>query len=217
EVGFPRSKLVVIPNGVELTPVQCDTTRIRAELGIAIERRILLGVGRLHRQKGFDWLLELAPELFKRLPEHDLVIAGDGPERKSLGELAMRLGVQDRVHFAGWRPDVPQLMKAAEIFLLPSRWEGMPNALIEAMGSGLPVVAAAVEGVNEVLGPLAAAQEVSLGEANSFIEAICRIATNRDERERLGNENCERVAAEFSLSAMISKYEELYVTRQRTT
>ncbi len=210
KAGFARAKLRVIPNGIDLTPVQADTTRIRTELGIADGRRILLGVGRLHRQKGFDWLLELAPELFKRLPDHDLVIAGDGPERKSLGELASRLGVQDRIHLVGWRPDVPRLMQAADIFLLPSRWEGMPNALIEAMGVGLPVVATSVEGVNEVLGPLAARQAVPSGDAAGFIDAVCRIAADSVYHAELGSENRKRIQAEFSLPAMIAKYEELY-------
>ena len=208
--GFPKSKLRVIPNGIELSPVQTDTTRIRTELGVANERRILLGVGRLHRQKGFDWLLELAPELFKRLPDHDLVIVGDGPERDSLGELASRLGVQDRVHFAGWRPDIPVLMQAADIFLLPSRWEGMPNVLIEAMGASLPVVATAVEGVTEVLGPLAVDQAVPQGNAAGFTEAVCRIANDPAYRAELGRENRKRIQANFSLQAMIARYEALY-------
>jgi len=210
EGGFPRSKLRVIPNGIDLTPVQTDTTRIRTELGIGNQRRILLGVGRLHRQKGFDWLLEQAPELLKRLPEHDLVIAGDGPERKSLGELASRLGLKDRVHFTGWRTDVPRLMQAADIFLLPSRWEGMPNVLIEAMGLGLPVVAASVEGVTEVLGPLAKGQAVPFGDGAAFIDAVCEIVSDSTHKAKLAEVNCERIRAEFSLRAMISKYEDLF-------
>lgn len=210
KAGFPRSKLCVIPNGIDLTPVQPDRVRIRTELGIANDRRILLAVGRLHRQKGFDWLLELAPELFKRLPDHDLIIAGDGPERKSLGELTSRLGIQDRVHLAGWRRDIPQLMQAAEIFLLPSRWEGMPNVLIEAMGLSVPVVAASAEGASEVLGPLAEGQAVPMGDAVGFVEAVCRIAGDSVHHGKLGCENRERIQEQFSLSAMIAKYERLY-------
>lgn len=207
---FPKSKLVVIPNGIDLTKPQLDTELDRSQLGIPAERRILLCVGRLHPQKGLDWLLQLGPELFKRLPDHDLVIVGDGPERKSLGDLAVRLGIQDRVHFVGWRSDVPELLRATEILLLPSRWEGMPNVLIEAMGSRLPVVATAVEGVLEVLGPLAEVQAVPAGDAVAFTEAVCRIAEDPSFRSQLGNANHERIQEHFSLSAMIARYEELY-------
>ncbi|MDA1052819.1 MAG: glycosyltransferase [Planctomycetota bacterium] len=208
--GFPRSKLRVIPNGIDLTSTPIGTAVDRTQLGIAPERRILLCVGRLHRQKGFDWLLRLAPELLSRLPKHDLVIAGDGPERKSLRELATRLGIQNRVHFVGWRPDVPQWMQEAEILLLPSRWEGMPNVLIEAMGRGLPVVASSVEGVKEVLGPLAEEQAVPVGDTSAFVAAVCRVANDSHHRQILGNENRERIQAEFSLNEMIPRYEELY-------
>ncbi len=208
--GFPPAKLRVIPNGIDLTRNSTSETLDRSRLSVPVDRRILLCVGRLHEQKGFDWLLELAPELFKRLPEHDLVLVGDGPERRSLGAAASRLGIHERVHFVGWSPDVSQWMQAAEVLLLPSRWEGMPNVLIEAMGCGLPVVATSVEGVNEVLGPLAAGQAVPFGDDAAFVDAVCKIIGDSALRAKLGADNHARIQDEFSLRAMISKYEELY-------
>ncbi|MBC8350754.1 MAG: glycosyltransferase [Planctomycetes bacterium] len=210
KVGAPDSKLRVIPNGIDLSTIPTDNIPNRTELGLPTERRILLAVGRLHRQKGLDWLLALAPELFKRLPEHDLVIVGDGPQRDSLTELSAKLDLQDRVHFIGWRPDVPRLMQAAEVFLLPSRWEGMPNVLIEAMGAGLPVVATSVEGVKEVLGPLAARQALPFGHDTAFIDAVSQFIVDSTLNAELGEENRERIRAEFTLRSMISKYEDLY-------
>jgi glycosyltransferase involved in cell wall biosynthesis len=208
--GFPRAKLLVIPNGIELGNISTETPIDRTQFGIATGRKVLLCVGRLHEQKGFDWLLQLAPDLFRRLPDHDLVIIGEGPERNSLNELAVRLNIQSRVHLVGWRPEVPQWMRAAELLLLPSRWEGMPNVLIEAMGSGLPVVATSVEGVEEVLGPLATGQMVPFGDDAAFIDSVCKIVVDSTQRAKLGAENRTRIRAEFSLRAMISKYEELY-------
>lgn len=208
--GFPRAKLLVIPNGIELGDTSPETPIDRTQFGIATGRKVLLCVGRLHEQKGFDWLLQLAPELFRRLPEHDIVIIGEGPERNSLTELAVRLNIQSRVHFVGWRPDVPQWMRAAELLLLPSRWEGMPNVLIEAMGAGLPVVATSVEGVQEVLGPLATEQAVPFGDDAAFIDAVCKIVADSTQHAKLGATNRERIQTEFSLRAMIAKYEELY-------
>jgi glycosyltransferase involved in cell wall biosynthesis len=101
-------------------------------------------------------------------------------------------------------------MEEAEVLLLPSRWEGMPNVLMEAMGLGLPVVATSVEGVNEVLGPLAKGQAVPLGDTSAFVEAVCRIADNAEYRTKVGSDNRERIQAEFSLRAMVAKYEALY-------
>lgn len=211
--GYPRSKLRVIPNGIELSSLPIDSSFDWTTLGIPPNRRILLCVGRLHKQKGFDWLLEFAPELLNRLPEHDLVIVGDGPERRALRDITARLSIQDRVHFLGWRADVSDLMNAADVLLLPSRWEGMPNVLIEAMGVGLPAVATAVEGVREVLGTLANSQMVNSGDVAAFISAVCRIAASPDERQKLVHENHERIRAEFSLHAMIAKYEAMYSLR----
>ena len=214
--GLPGSKLRVIPNGIDLSQVSMDNVPNRTELSLPTDRRILLAVGRLHHQKGFDWLLELAPELLNRLPEHDLVIVGDGPERDSLAQLSKKLGIQERVHFLGWRPDAMKLMQVADMLLLPSRWEGMPNALIEAMGLGLPVVATSVEGVNEVLGPLAEQQAVPFGDNAAFIAAACDIIVGSARDSELGERNRARIHAEFSLSAMVSNYEDLYSIKLKT-
>ena len=97
-----------------------------------------------------------------------------------------------------------------DVLMLTSIIEGMPNVLIEAMSAGLPVVATAVEGVAEVLGPLVKNQAVTPGDATAFIDAVCRITSDPACRTKLGDENRQRIQAEFSLQAMIAKYEELY-------
>ena len=91
--------------------------------------------------------------------------------------------------------------------MLPSRWEGMPNVLLEAMASKLPVVATRVEGVEQALGAGAAEQTVSFGASSDFIEAVSRIVARRQE---LGEKNREHVAGHFALATMIGRYEELY-------
>ncbi|MBI2477463.1 MAG: glycosyltransferase [Planctomycetia bacterium] len=174
---FPRPKLRVIPNGIDLAKVPAGTSVNRSQLDIPPDRKILLCVGRLHEQKGFDWLLQLTPELFRRLPEHHLVIVGDGPERKPLSELADRLAIQDKVHFIGWRPYVLQWIQ---------------------------------EGVQEILGPLAERQAVRFGDGSAFLDVVCEIIDSTTLHAKLGEANRARIQAEFSLRAMISKYEALY-------
>ncbi|MBP85872.1 MAG: hypothetical protein CMJ64_04005 [Planctomycetaceae bacterium] len=200
-------KLAVIPNGVDLERYPAKQPVDLSSLGIPSGRRVLIAIGRLHRQKGFDWLLELAPDLLRELPQHDLVIVGDGKEQAALRKQVDDAQLTNRVHFVGHRLDVPELLAASDALLLPSRWEGMPNVLLEAMASKLPVVATRVEGAEQVLGDLATEQTVSFGAGSDFIEAVSRIVLHREE---LGQKNRLRVESGLSVETMIRQYEELY-------
>ena len=208
--GLPADKLLVIPNGID---VGCYGQGVRAEpasYGIAPGRRAIVFVGRLDQQKGLDWFLGLCPALLSALPDHDVLLVGEGPQRKSLEVQAQTLGLRERVHFAGWRADVPGLLAAAAMAVLPSRWEGMPNFLLEAMASGLPVVCTRAAGVEELLGPLAAEQSVPLGDGSGLVSKAVRIAHDRSWADQLGRENRQRAERHFSLPAMISSYERCY-------
>lgn len=210
--GLAEDRIVVVPNGIELTNAEQNIPISNlAELGILSGRRAILFVGRLDRQKGLDFLFAAAPRVLHSLPDFDVLLVGEGPERRTLEKQAAGLGeFAPRIHFAGWRSDVPALMSACDLLVLPSRWEGMPNALLEAMAAGKAVVASRVEGVEELLGPLAAAQTVEPGNVDLLADALVQIAGNAQLRESLGESNRLRVAAEFSLSKMVQQYEALY-------
>lgn len=208
---LPVEKLVVIPNGVDLARFENVQPADLTQLGLPAGRRAILYVGRLDRQKGLDWLLEeVMPRVCNELPEHDLLLVGDGPQRQELQALTAKLGLHDRVQFALWRADVPRILAASDLLVLPSRWEGMPNVVLEAMAAGKPVVAAQVEGVAELLGDGAAPQSCPSGDANGYAERIVRLAHDRILAAELGAQSQRRVAAEFSLAVMISRYESLY-------
>ncbi len=119
------------------------------ELGLHPDGLLVLSVGRLTEQKGHIYLLEAIPGIIEQFPSTVFAIAGDGPLRAELEARAERLGISKSVHFLGMRSDVPALLQMAHIFALPSLWEGLPIALLEAMAAGLPVVATRVEGVEE--------------------------------------------------------------------
>ena len=108
-------------------------------------RVVLLSVGDLVKRKNHRSLIAALPLLG---PSFQLVLCGSGPERRRLGRLAQKLGVRDNVTFLGFRPDVPQIMKASDVFVFPSRQEGLPVSVMEAMASGLPVVASAIRGIS---------------------------------------------------------------------
>ena len=95
-------------------------------------------------------------------------------------------GIADRVHFVGWRPDVPELLAASDLLVLPSAWEGMPNVVLEAMASGLPVVASDVEGVRELLGAAGAEQTVPYADTQALAEAVVRLIHDRELAAAIG-------------------------------
>src|SRR5262249_43446499 len=112
--GFSADKLVVIPNGVELSAFRDVQAANLEALGVPEGRRVILYVGRLDKQKGLDRFFRELPAAFHELPDHDLLIIGEGRLRSDLSRYVQEQGVGSRVHFAGWQPDVPPLISAAD-------------------------------------------------------------------------------------------------------
>jgi glycosyltransferase involved in cell wall biosynthesis len=156
------------------------------------------------------WLLETAPSWFEQLPDCDLLLVGKGPHRRSLEAFCQHRGLSDRVHLAGWRNDVPEILAASDLLVLPSLWEGMPNVVLQAMASGLPVLATDVEGVRELLGPTADAQVVAYGDTELFSEKLVAIMSDQSLASDLGRQNRERAANEFTLDRMAAAYQDLW-------
>ena len=209
--GLAAEKLTVIPNGVDLARFAAAAAGLPDDLGIGPERRLIASVGRLDEQKGLAWLLPLLPEALAGLPMHDLLVVGSGPQRAALARSVRQLGLRERVHFVGFRSDVPAILAASEVLVLPSRWEGMPNVVLEAMAAGKPVVATDVEGVGEVLGPGGAQQVVRLDHAAAFVAKLRAILQNPSLAAELGSANRLRVEQMFSVKAMVAAYERLYL------
>jgi glycosyltransferase involved in cell wall biosynthesis len=207
--GFDSEKLVVIPNGVDLARFDSAANLDANPLGLAKDRRAILFVGRLDKQKGLDRFFHELPAIFRALPQHDLVLVGSGPLKDSLARLAARLRIADRVQFLGWQPDATSLISAADILVLPSRWEGMPNVVLEAMAAGKPVVATQAEGTVELLGIAAIEQTAAVGNWRGLRERLLEIAQNPQLSADLGQRNRSR-AAQFSIHAMVQRYERLY-------
>jgi len=208
--GLPASKITVIGNGVDVDRFRTASPIDLTALGVPAGQRVLVHVGRLDPQKRVDWLLRVTPQIMANWPSHDLVLVGHGSEEKALRRLADQLGIAPRVHFVGFRDDVPQILAASDALLLSSGWEGMPNSLLEAMAAGLPVVATDVEGVRELLGPLAERQCVGVGEMDSFRDRLDTILADENVRRRLGAENQRRAEAFFSIDVMVREYERTY-------
>jgi starch synthase (maltosyl-transferring) len=208
--GLPVEKLTVIPNGVDVNRYSGAIPADLQKLGLRPARRAITFVGRLDPQKGLGWLMHLATKAFERIQSHDLLIVGHGPARNMLERMVQELGIGERVHFAGWTADVPAILAASDVLVLPSRWEGMPNAVLEAMAAGKPVVACAVEGVTELLGPDADAQSVPPGDADAFLEKLLRFVESPQRAQEIGKKNQTRAADQFPFEMMVRRYENLY-------
>ena len=208
--GVHPQRIIKIANGVELPKVgAAELLRVRSELGVSENDFLMLSVGRLRYQKGQDILLRALPRVLTKFPHALLLIAGEGVLRDELEAEAGRLNVTERVKFLGVRNDIPVLMSLADLFLFPSRFEGMPNALMEAMGYGLPVIATGVQGVDEMIRDNENGLLVPLDDPEKVSDAILRLLNHPEERRRLGKAAQETIDKEYTLDKMCSQYEKL--------
>ncbi len=208
--GLDPQSLLVIPNGVDVGRFEQVAPIDLASLGLPAGRRAFACVGRLDVQKGVDWLIDRMPGVFAAQQSHDLLVVGTGPQQRSLLRRAAKLGIAERVHFAGLRSDVPAILAAIDVLVLPSRWEGMPNIVLETMASGKPVVASDVEGVAELIGPENAEQIVPGGNPQAFSQQLLKMLENPPLAAALGERNARRVRAHFPIEKMVAAYEQLF-------
>jgi len=194
----------VIHNGVlteAFMPRQEDRDLARAELGLPEDCLLVSLFGRLTQQKGQKTFLEAV----SRLGGHPVrfMLVGDGEDREMLERFAADRDFGDRVLFMGFRSDVPKLLAATDIVVLPSLWEGLPICLLEAMAAGRPVIASAVDGSVEVVVPGQTGLLVPPEHPQALAEAIAFLVEHPQVRERFGMRGQERVRQRFSLSEML--------------
>lgn len=177
--------------------------------------QVLLFVGRLHPQKGLDLLLQTLPELLKRYPEMRVVIAGDGPLRDWLENAALKFE-RNRILWVGWRSDALSLIKGCRLLVLPSRYEGMPNVVMEAMAARKPVAATRVEGISELLREGAIDQSCPPEDSTAMFKLLDHLWGDQGRGEMIGERNREIIAAHHSTSAMVQSYRDLYETLRQS-
>lgn len=209
-ISYDVSKTAVISNGVDSSEFKFSKDgrdRVRKEWEMSSGTVCVGAVGRLHDQKGFDLLIEALANLKTNSVPHQLVVVGEGPEKSALENLATMVGVN--VIFTGLRKDVTDVLSAFDVFVLSSRYEGMPNVLLEAMSIGLPCVSTAVDGVLDIAedgkNVLLSKPEDSL----SLSVAIGLLLERKDLRSQLGK-GAMQTAHQHSVHAMIGKYENFY-------
>jgi len=206
--GIPRSRVTVLHNGVRDLPlVPVGVARLREELNLGGQRPVILSVGRLSHEKGQADLIRAFSPLRDRAR---LVIVGDGPDRSALERLTRTLGLQRSVIFTGMRANVAPFYALADVFALPSLSEGSPNALLEAMACGLPIVATRVGGVPEIASDGTSALLVPAQQPLAMAGAIARLLDDAALGGQLGAAARRRVLADYTPEQRTTRLTRLY-------
>lgn len=208
----PKSKVVVIPNGVETKiAVPADESFAKeAKDWAAKSAANLVYVGRLDHQKGIDVFLE-ALALLPAGKRPNVAIVGAGPDQTGLEARSQKLGLGHLVHFFGWRSNPTAWMSAADGLVLPSRWEGMPNVVLEAMAAGKPSIATNVEGVPELIDDGISGWIAEPNDPQSLATAVDRFLADRHRWTEMGVAARRRASQEFSLASVVERYERLWL------
>jgi glycosyltransferase involved in cell wall biosynthesis len=207
---LPPDAITVVHNGI-VAPPAGDPVAVRRELGLAGGETLIVSVGNLYPVKGHIVLLQALAGLAARtdLPPWRMALAGRGRETDRLKQFAAEHGL-DRVHFLGHRGDVPDILAAADVWVMPSLSEGLPLALLEAMFAGKAIVASAVGGIPEVITSERDGLLVPPSDPPALASALGRLLASPALRATLGRAAKERAASHFSIAHMTDDYERLY-------
>ncbi len=211
--AVPAQKMLVVPNGVDTDRFRPDVdtrVRMRQELGLS-GHFVWLAVGRLEAPKDYPTLLKAFAQLQRKYPQNLLLIAGEGPLREELTSLARDLSISDHVRLLGIRQDVPQLMNAADAFVLSSAWEGLPNVLLEAHATALPIVATDVGGNREIVKNSVSGFVVPAQNPAELAQAMSVMMQQPvDKIRQMGEAGRQHILAHFGLDAVVQRWEQLY-------
>lgn len=209
--GLTDQSITTIPNAIEPKPIDSSpTTRIRESLGVPLDVPLVGFIGRLWPQKRVQDLIWATDILRMSGWNFRVVIVGDGPRRVALKRFADALEIMPIVHFVGHRNDVSEIMRALDMLVLPSKFEGLPNVALEAMLASKPVIGTRIAGTDEVVVDGETGILVPPQQPLELARAIRSILADPALGKRMGAAGRDRVLSEFSIEGMIAKYERLY-------
>ena len=209
--GLPPEKIIVVPNGISVTAFDLpDTTDVCKEFEIPVHAPLVVGIGRLSPEKGFDILVSAFTSVLSVLPNSHLLIAGDGPEAKSLSTLAANLG--SACHLPGRVENPIPYLIAADIVAVPSRQEGQGIVALEAMAARKPVIAANVGGLVETIIPDITGLLVAPENPVELASALTVLLQNPERCREMGVQARSRVEQHYTLERMIENIEAIYIT-----
>jgi glycosyltransferase involved in cell wall biosynthesis len=218
--GAYPDQVATIYNGIDLSGFlsldwELERVNVREELGIPMDAKVLTTVAVLRPQKGIQYMIRALPAVLASNPNAYYLIVGDGPHRSTLIEEVRKAKVNDRVIFAGMRKDVPRLLSASDIFVLPTLTEALPTVLAEAMAAKLPIVASRVGGIPEMINNKQNGCLVEPEDLAGLANACMHLLNDAKERATLGAEGWNIVNQKFNIERQVDKLEELYMNQLR--
>lgn len=209
--GVPPEKILMLPYGIPLAPLDLPLTREEAKALLGLSGFCLGSIGRLEEQKGQRYLVAAIPALLRKIPDLQVILVGEGRLRRDLESQVRELGVAPVVHFLGTRRDLPLLYRAMDMFVLPSLWEGLPLVLLQAMAAGLPVVATRVSGVVEVIADGVNGRLIPPADPEALARTVLELCRAPESWAVYGRQARQTVQEHHSLEAMLARLEQLYL------
>ncbi len=207
----PSYKITIIPNGIPLSVFQQqhDTKKLRAALKIPVGHRIICCVARLRLQKGHHYLFQALAILTRHHSNLTVLLVGDGPDRQTIEQQAANAGVQEHLRFLGSRSDVPGLLHLADLFVLPTLFEGMSNALLEAMAAGKPIVTTALPENQDIITHGVTGLLVPPKDSKALSSALDRLLQDAVAAARLGRA-AQDASRHYELTKIVAQYEQFF-------
>jgi glycosyltransferase involved in cell wall biosynthesis len=213
--GIPPEKVTRIYNGIEVDhylPQDQNRSRerIRNEFNIEEDTLFIGAIGRLVWQKGFEFLIQAMPKVLTEFPQTKVLIAGEGPLREELEEVAERLKIKEHIIFSGFRADIKEILTAIDILVIPSLLEGFPMITLEGIAMAKPIIATRIDGINEQIVDGESGILIPPRDPSAIAEAIVRVITEKELAHSLGLGGRRRVEREFTVERMVSETENVY-------
>jgi glycosyltransferase involved in cell wall biosynthesis len=211
-LGLSENDVTVICNGVDVDRYArgVDREQVRCGLGLSAQDSLAITVATLKAQKGHRYLIEAAAKVVRQHPDTHFLLVGDGELRAELEAHTRALGLADRIHFLGSRRDVSELLAASDVFILPSLWEGLSMALLEAMAAAKPIVATAVSGTEQTMVHGQTGLLVPPGDAPALAQAIHALLSDPERARSLGQAARRGAETHFSTQQQAAEYVALY-------
>lgn len=211
--GYPGPEVETVPNGVAPVDDPVAASRGRDELDLSADDELVVHVGNIRPGKGHDMLIDATTELLRLRPNVTVVSIGGEKhfgDLERLREKTREAGIQNRLRFLGRQADALSFILAADVYVNPADFEGLPVTILEAMAAGRPVVATAVGGVPSVIQDGHNGRLVAAGSPQALAKVIAEVLANPEQAERMGQAAAETVVEEYGLEPMIRRFEDIY-------
>jgi glycosyltransferase involved in cell wall biosynthesis len=211
--GLPEARISVVHSGIDLARIDDaprDDAKVRREFSVPEGDFLVGNVAHMADHKGQVYLVEAVPLVLERVPNATFAIVGDGELRVTLETRARELGVADRVRFPGFREDVPVILKALSVFVMPSHMEGLGTSVLDAMAAGAPVVGTTAGGMTEMIDHGRNGLVCPVRDQKALARAIVELLLDREKAAAFAAEARRLVVERFSKEAMVAKTVEIY-------